>query len=155
MSRVTSVPVWVGTFVYAYAANALSRPSVKGVLRCLAGLIVASATYVLVLLPVVLFIAPEAGRAAITYACGIALATMLGTWACSLVVLPGHRTIGMLLCIGLGMAFPVIVAALSEPTAPVRSMQYLYLIATALGGITALMAWSHRATPAAPSLGRP
>lgn len=150
MSRVADAPVWVGSFVYAYAANGVGRPSVKGWLRCLAGLIAASATYV-GLLMVVIILAPDASHAAMAYACGITLATMAGAWVGSLIFPARLRQIGMLLCIALGMVFPVWIAATSEPTAPVRSMQYLYLIATTLGGVTALLAWSHR--DGHPSLG--
>ncbi len=130
MVRIASAPFW------AYVA---SRLFFTTTLRCLGALILGCAAYILVLLPVVLIWRAEMANAATIYAVGMAVATMGGTWVASLVFPAAHRQSGMLACVGLGAIYPMLVAATSDPAAPVRVMQYMYVAATSAGGSAAVL----------------
>lgn len=138
MPRIANAPFWFASLVYAYAVYALSTLFVTTALRCVAAIVVAGAAYVLLLLPITLAWQPDSHHAATVYAFGMALATMGGTGVANL-IFPRHtRQIGMLACVGLSMAFPVLLAVLSGPEAPVRAMQWLYVAATIAGGCAAV-----------------
>jgi glucose dehydrogenase len=144
MSRVAWAPLWFAVFLHSHAVAFLALRRVREAVRCAAGVIGACASYMAVMLPIVLLYPPTGPKAASLYAVGMAIATVAGTFVAGWVFPRRLRERGMVLCVGLLLTYPVAVAALSEPAAPVRFMQSLYLFATAAGGGFALTMMSQR-----------
>ncbi len=151
MSRLALAPVWLMIFAYVHAMRMLTSRPVATTARTAMALAVALAAYLLVMLPAIHTVPPQAGHAATAYACAMAVATLAATSIAGLVLPRRAREIGMALCAGLAIAYPALVALSAEPGTPVRLMQSLYLSASALGGWCAVnwgLAALHRLAPA-------
>ena len=147
-SRVANASNWLAAFAYAYLAFVTSTKLVTTAVRWAAALIAASTAYVLVMLFLAALWRHDSAHAAICCAGAMAVAVMCGAWAASAILLPGHRRAGMWTCMALGMLYPVLLAAGSEPDVPIRAMQFLYVVTAAAGGVAALwtLPITHRAS---------
>jgi hypothetical protein len=142
MSRIAWTPLWFAVFLYSHLVTFFAARRVRDAVRCLAAVVGAGAAYMAVMLPIVMILPPQASHAAMAYAAGMAIATVAGTVVAGLVFPHRYRETGMMLSVGLLLAYPVAVAACSDASAPVHVMQSLYAFATAAGGGLGLMAMS-------------
>jgi hypothetical protein len=131
--------VWLGILIYAYGVFVLRSRWASTAGRWAAGLVMAFAVFMLMMLPLMHAWRPTQGYAGQVYACGMVFATLAASSVASMIFPIGQRLPGMLACIGLTMAYPAIVAGVSDPTAPVKALAYLYIAAVAGGGGIALM----------------
>jgi hypothetical protein len=137
-SRVVRAWNWLVAFACTYFAFvALARP-VTAAVRWAAALTGASVAYVLVMLAIAALWRHDEAHAAVCCAGGMAIAVMTGVWAASTILPAAHRRAGMWTCTALGVLYPALLAAGAEADAPVRSMQLLYIVASAAGGVAAL-----------------
>jgi glucose dehydrogenase len=134
MSRIAWTPLWLAVFTYSHIVTFFAARRVREAVRCLAGVVGAGAAYMAVMLPIVMILPPQESHAAMAYAAGMAIATVAGTVVAGLVFPRRYRETGMMVSVGLLLAYPLAVAACSEPGAPVHLMQSLYVFATAAGG---------------------
>jgi uncharacterized membrane protein len=138
VSRVTGASNWLATSAYAYSAFVASTRFVTTTARWAAALIAAIVVYLLVMLALAAFWQHDSAHAAAFCAGGMAVAVLCGAWAASAMLLPRHRAAGAWVCCILGMLYPMLLAAASQPGAPVQAMQLLYVVASAAGGFAAL-----------------
>lgn len=137
-SRVSSASNWLATSAYAYSAFVASTKLAINATRWAAALLGASVAYVLVMLALAAFWQHDSAHAAVCCAGGMVVAMLCAAWAATAILLPGHRHAGVWICTILGMLYPLLLAAGSAPGAPVRAMQFLYVVASAAGGVAAL-----------------
>jgi len=143
-SRVASASNWLVTSSHAYLAFVMSTRLATTAMRWAAALLEASVVYVLVMLALAAFWQHDTAHAAVRCALGMVVAVLCAGWASSTILLPAHRHAGVLTCTVLGMLYPLLLAAGSAPGTPVRAMQFLYVAAAAVGGVTALCMLPHR-----------
>lgn len=139
MARLAWAPMWLTTFVYAFAIAFLAARPVQEGLRTLAAAAASLLAYLVLMLGVVLVVHPSGPHAALIYAVSMAASTLAATSIAGMIMPARRRGTGMLACIGLGLAYPTYLAYSSDSTAPVQVMLSLYLAGTAIGGLAALM----------------
>lgn len=139
MTRLAWTPVWLVTFVYAFAVTLLAARPVQEGLRSMAAGAAALLAYLVVMLGVVLVFQPGGSHAALIYAVSMALSTMAATSIAGMVLPRRYRDRGMVACVALGLAYPMYLAYTSDSTDPVQVMLSLYLAGTAIGGLVALV----------------
>jgi ABC-type proline/glycine betaine transport system permease subunit len=137
-SRVASASNWLVTSSYAYLAFVASTRLATTAARWAAALLGASVVYVLVMLALAAFWQHDSAHAAVCCALGMVVAVLCAAWATSTILLPAHRDAGAWTCMILGMLYPLLLAAVSAPGTPVRTMQFLYVAAAAVGGVASL-----------------
>lgn len=76
----------------------------------------------------------------------LGLATMAGIWAAGLLLPVEHRTLGIRLCIGLAVAYPLVLAAQGDADAPIQITRFAYAAASWAAGMFA----AAQLMPAAP-----
>lgn len=142
-SRVASASNWLATSAYAYSAFVASTRLATTATRWSAALLGAGVAYVLVMLALATFWQHNSSHAAICCAGGMMVAVLCAASVASTILLPRHRYAGVWVCTILGMLYPLLLAASSAPGTPVRTMQFLYVVASAAGGVAALSTLPH------------
>jgi hypothetical protein len=137
--RVANASNWLATFAYAYLGFVASAKLVTTAVRWVAALTGASVAYVLVMLMMAAFWRHDSGHAAICCAGGMTVAVVCGVRAASAILLPSHRRAGLWACTALSALYPVLLAAGSEPGAPIRTVLLLYVVTSIAGGVVALL----------------
>ena len=139
MARLTLVSIVVASFLQSQVATLCASPRLNDGARALGAISAACLAYVVLMLVSILVAQPNPDHAAMVIAVGMAGSTMIATLIASRVLPRRFRDHGMLACVMLGLAYPICVAAGSEPTEPVQMMLSLYLSGTALGGVCGLV----------------
>jgi hypothetical protein len=153
-SRISSASNWATASAYAYVTFVASTRLATTTVRWAAALLGGSIAYGLVMMFLAVAWQQDSAHAAIWCAGSMTMAVPCGAWVASEILLPGHRRAGVWTCMVLGTLYPTLLAAGSAAGSPVRAMQYLYVVASAVGGLAAVLGLSPESQASAQHIAR-